>query len=80
MVITRPRLTPEIVERFKAYHQANLVWGRLHIVLDDLNFHDSCVEHAITWATEENDAEGKALAELLLQMSKTQRRKLSRIA
>lgn len=76
----KPRLTPDVVARFKAYHEMNLAWGRLHIVLDGDNFHDDHVRHAIEWARQENDGEGLALAELLLRMSWTQRRKLSRIA
>lgn len=77
--VPRLCLTPELVARFRAYHEANPVWGRLHIVLSDGNYQDDCVRHAIQWAIDVADPEGKELAELLLQMSRTQRIKLSRI-
>jgi hypothetical protein len=67
---------PDVVERFAAYYAKNLAWGSLHIVLDDGNVEDSSVKFCIENAQERGDVEGKGLAEILLQMSKTQRAKL----
>jgi len=67
-----------LIDRFVAYHEAPLngAWGSLHIVLDDGNVDDSSVRHCKDWAVERGDAEGAALADILLTMSKTQRHKL----
>lgn len=80
--MTKPSATitvPEVKERFREYWLDNPVWGSLHIVLDDFNIHDHHVEHCIETAIERGDIEGEALARILLQMSKSQRLKLSAI-
>jgi hypothetical protein len=71
---------PEVIDRFRAYHDANITWGSLHIVLDDGNVRDDDVTFCIEWAREHDDAEGESLGRILLQMSKTQRKKLGDIA
>jgi hypothetical protein len=70
---------PEVAPRFAAYYRDNPVWGSLHIVLDDGNVEDSSVDYCIQWATDSGDKEGLALALILRQMSKTQRRKLPHV-
>lgn len=71
------RLTvPDVIDRFRAYHQANPAWGALHIVLDDGNVRNKDVQFCIDSALEQGDVEGHELARLLLEMSVTQRRKL----
>lgn len=70
---------PEVIERFREYHLDHPAWGSLHIVLDDFNVHDHHVQHCVEYAEEQGDLEGKALALILLQMSKSQRLKLSRL-
>jgi hypothetical protein len=80
--MTAPSATitvPEVIDRFRAYHLDNPAWGALHIVLDDFNVHDVHVEHCIKYAEEEGDAEGAALGRILLQMSKSQRLKISKL-
>ena len=69
---------PEVAELFARYYEqpGNAVWGSLHIVLDDGNVDDSNVVFCIGEAEQRGDDEGKRLAEILLRMSKTQRRKL----
>lgn len=74
----RPFITPEIIERFAAYYSANPTWGSLHIVLDDLNLETSHVAFCVDWAERYGDVEGKALAEILLSMTRTQRAKIGR--
>lgn len=71
---------PEVVERFRAYHRFNPVWGSLHIVLDDGNVSDAHVLFCVAEARSRNDAEGERLALILLEMSRTQRRKLAEVA
>lgn len=68
---------PEVIDRFCDYHEVNLYWGSLHFVLDDANLDDSDVEFCIEWAQKNGDVEGEALARILLNMSKTQRKKLA---
>lgn len=70
----------EFLERFKAYHRKNPSWGSLHVVLDDGNVKDVFVRGCIEYAIQTGDAEGEFLGRVLLQMSKTQRSKLARIA
>lgn len=71
---------PDVIERFRAYHALpdNGAWGSLHIVLDDGNVDDDSVRFCIDWANKYHDTEGEELAHILLQMSKTQRLRLSR--
>lgn len=70
---------PEVIDRFRAYKALpqNACWGSLHIVLDDNNINDCHVQFCIDYARERGDTEGEELGKLLLQMSKTQRLKLS---
>lgn len=49
----------------------------LHIVLDDGNVNDSSVDFCIKCAQDEGHPECEALARLLRQMSRTQRKKLA---
>jgi hypothetical protein len=51
--------------------------GSLHIVVDDGNIETHHVQFCRDYAAERNDAEGVRIADLLLQMSKTQRKKVA---
>lgn len=72
---------PEVLPQLHAYRDngtaGNAVGGSLHLVLDDGNIEDSHVKFCIQWAKDHGDPEGVRLGELLLQMSKRQRKKLS---
>ena len=70
---------PDVIDRFRAYHEREPMWGSLHIVLDDQNVSDSNVWFCFHWADEHDDSEGVELALLLIRMSRTQRLKLSRL-
>lgn len=50
--------------------------GNLHIVLDDGNLSNDDIQWCRAYAVGRNDADGIALADLLLQMSATQRSKV----
>lgn len=81
--MSKPNATitvPDVLDRFRAYHAHEPVWGSLHIVLDDGNIDNASVRFCAKWASEHGDAEGIELAEILLQMSGTQRRKIARLA
>lgn len=69
----------EVMPLVRAYQakDGNSVGGSLHIVLDEGNVSNSHIESCKRYATEQNDLDGVALADILLQMSKTQRRKIS---
>lgn len=71
---------PEVIDRFRAYHHKNLVWGSLHVVLDDLNLEDGTVKFCEKYAEENGDKEGAELARILLQMSRSQRKRLAGMA
>lgn len=74
--MTEKPTVPEVLPLVNAYYKTHPVGGSLHIVLDDCNVDDGHVEFCLNWAIEEDDAEGEALARILLRMSKTQRKKL----
>jgi len=52
--------------------------GNLHIVLDNGNVDDDHINYCIKCANEEGDELGMYIGKILLQMSKTQRRKIYR--
>lgn len=75
----RPSI-PEVVDRFRAYHDEHPTWGSLHIVLDDGNVDAHHVEFCVRWAEREGDIEGVVLGKILQRMSRTQRLKLGKVA
>lgn len=72
---------PEVLPVARAYiaKDGNGVGGSLHIVLEDQNVADGHVQHCREYAIERDDADGVALADLLAQMSKTQRSKIAQL-
>jgi hypothetical protein len=77
--VNRPTI-PEVLDRFRAYRWHEPAWGALHIVLDDGNVKNADVRFCIELARERGDEEGRALAEILLTMTRTQRLKLAGLA
>ena len=69
----------DVVDRFTAYHTLHGAWGSLHVVLDDGNVDDCFVRECAAFAEAQGDAEGFHLAQILMVMSKTQRRKLANL-
>ena len=69
---------PEVLPKVRKYYAmpGNGAGGCLHIVLDDGNVLDHHVRYCLDWAFGIRDIPGVELAELLLRMSKTQRRKI----
>lgn len=72
-------INPEMLNRFKAYHEVHAAWGSLHIVLADRNLKDDSVEFCIKYAQEVRDLEGYELALILKQLSETQRAKIRNV-
>lgn len=70
---------PEIIQLLREFGRKpkNSVGGNLHIVLEDGNVNDSDVQFCLDAAKADCDAEAVALAEIILKMSKTQRKKLA---
>ena len=77
-LLPKPTVT-EVKPKMRKYAAlpGNSVGGSLHIVLDDGNVDDGSVRHCIEWARERDDVAGVELGEILLRMSRTQRKKLS---
>ena len=75
----RTLTVPDVLERFKAYHAAHPMWGSLHIVLSDRNTEDHYVDFCVRIAFEQGDFEGHKLAQMLRQMSRTQRLRISQL-
>lgn len=69
---------PEVLKLVQAYYAkpGNGVGGSLHIVLDDGNLHNDHILYCREYAREKKDEDGIILADLLLLMSKTQRKKV----
>lgn len=67
---------PEILPMVWALYASHSAGCCLHIVLDEGNIDDGSVQFCIDHAAEQGHDACKKLAELLLKMSKTQRRKL----
>ena len=53
--------------------------GNLHVVLEDPNYEDAHVTECLARALETGDHDGALIAEKLLLMSKTQRKKIATI-
>lgn len=72
---------PDVAPSIRAYYaeDGNAVGGSLHIVLDDGNIRRCHVEFCRDLARERGDLLGVTLAELLLTMTVSQRRRLSRM-
>ena len=81
MMEHRKPTVPPVAEWVREYRQkpGNALGGSLHIIVDDGNLADNDVEFCRGWARECGDVEGERLAEALLRMSVTQRRKIYRI-
>lgn len=73
----KPTIT-ELVPLLKEYYSKpeNCVGGSLHIVLEDDNLENGHIEYCIEYAKKEGDLEGAKLGEMLLQLTKSQRRRL----
>ena len=71
-------LVPEVAPFVRALYGRCSVGCCLHVVLDDGNLEDDFVRSAVEWAIERGHADCEHLARLMLQMSRTQRRKLGR--
>lgn len=66
----------EIIPLIVAFYKANPTGGTQHIVLDDGNFEDECVERCLQNAIDEHDEAGEQIARLLLPMSQSEREAL----
>lgn len=73
---------PDVLPIVKEYYSkpGNGAGGSLHIVLDDFNVRDSDVLFCLNYAKERNDTDGVSIAELLIKMSKTQRKKIAALS
>lgn len=72
---------PDVIEKFEAYYKkpGNGAWGSLHVVLDDQNVSDYFVEFCEEECVKRNDTDGLELVNILKQLSKTQRIKISKL-
>jgi len=75
--VDRPRV-PDVIALARAYYAkpGNRVGGNLHIVLDDGNMEDQHIEWCRQLAQNAGDVDGVALADKLLALTRTQRRKI----
>lgn len=73
---------PDVIDKFKTYYAKHGGWGlTLHVVMEDFNSEAGFVaEEYETEARERGDHEGAELISVLRSMSRTQRRKLARLA
>lgn len=69
---------PEVMPLVKDYYATpgNLAGGNLHIVIEDGNIRNDDIEWCLDKSKKNGDDKGVEICELLLLMSKTQRRKI----
>lgn len=71
---------PDVIKKFVSYKaKVGGEWGSLHIVLADGNHSNSSVDFCINYANDSGDVDGKELAVLLRQMSRSQRGRIDRL-
>lgn len=72
--------TAMVIRQAKEYcaKPGNLAGGSLHLILSDGSVEESSVNVCLTHAKAENDYDGIRLAETLLKLSLSQRRKVYR--
>lgn len=70
---------PVVVDMVRAYYQkpGNLAGGCLHLVTEEPNYDDDSVRSCIEWAQQTGDKEGERLARILLECSRSQRRRIA---
>lgn len=74
------RLTlPEVVPIAQAYMERYPHGGSLHLALEDFNLSDKAIEFCAGIASENGDIHGKNLADMMLRLTQTQRKKLVRM-
>lgn len=75
---TKPSI-PEVVPLVLEYYsrKGNGVGGIFHVILDDKNYEKCFADSALEMARETKDPLTIQIAEMLVEMSSTQRRKLS---
>ncbi len=72
------QVTPLLAQRFNALSWDN--YSNLHVILEDPNYSDSMAACCMKSAADRDlDAEGIACAQLVVELSPTQRRKLARM-
>ena len=74
---SRPRVS-DVLPLVEAYYNDHPTGGSLHIVLDDGNLADHSIEFCRAYAIERGDVEGARLADALLLMTRTQRKRIYR--
>jgi len=70
---------PEVAPLVKQLYRTRAAGCCLHIVLDDGNVEDGSVKYCINYAKEQGHNDCDVLANILLSMSKTQRKKLGKV-
>ena len=72
-------VVPDVLPLVRDYYRqfGNALGGNLHLVFEDQNIRDVDLEFCKQMAERSGDESGAEIAALMLQMSKTQRRKLA---
>jgi hypothetical protein len=72
---------PEVEPLVRAYYakSGNSVGGNLHVVLDDCNIKDANIRYCLKECHRLGDGDGASIAELMLQMSRRQRKRLANL-
>lgn len=67
---------PEVLPLVRDYYADHMTGGILHVVLDDGNLEDGHIKGCIEQAVLEGDARAEAIGRMMLQMTRTQRRRV----
>lgn len=82
MTVPRQKPTlPEVEPLVRVYYAkaGNSVGGNLHVVLDDQNLEDKFISSSLQECQRLSDEDGARICELMLQMSRRQRKRLANL-
>lgn len=68
---------PEVIDQFREYYQVNKNWGPLSLVLLKANYKEA--EFCYNEAIKLNDVSAISLAKILMDLTPTQRKKISEL-
>ena len=70
-------VTPTMLERFVAYFNRTKGWRNLRLVLEEYSTDDRTVKTCLKIAMDRGDIEGERLANILLMLPRSMRRKVA---
>ena len=70
---------PEVLDLFANYYEKHKNWNELSLVLLKANYNNDCAKFCLDEALKKNNPETIELAQILVKLSPTQRKKISQM-